>query len=194
VVDDGSSDGTGPRALEAGRGDVRVVRHPTNQGMGAAMRDGYRAARMAYMAHLPGDRQVRASALIHFLAHLAPGRVVLSRYRSPPSGESRRRLSRVFRWMVQELGGLSVDFAGTYVFGRRWLETIDLGSLGSDTFLFSFELLQGLKERGASFHHVAIHPFPRAVGSSREVALRRMLTVFLEIVRHRLRGRFGAAS
>ncbi|MGH3239661.1 MAG: glycosyltransferase family 2 protein, partial [Spirillospora sp.] len=40
VVDDGSSDGTGRAAREAG---ARVVRHSRNRGMGAAMESGAEA-------------------------------------------------------------------------------------------------------------------------------------------------------
>jgi len=42
VVDDGSGDGTGDAAVEAG---ARVVRHPVNLGLGAALETGFEAAR-----------------------------------------------------------------------------------------------------------------------------------------------------
>jgi glycosyltransferase involved in cell wall biosynthesis len=42
VVDDGSSDGTGEIARDAG---AQVVTHATNQGQGAAFRSGYALAR-----------------------------------------------------------------------------------------------------------------------------------------------------
>src|SRR5215510_12633083 len=47
VVDDGSRDGT-PAAIEAARARhpaIRLLRHPTNQGKGTAVRDGLLAAR-----------------------------------------------------------------------------------------------------------------------------------------------------
>src|SRR5204862_7517118 len=45
-VDDGSTDGTAPRLADAKRRDprVRVVTHPKNRGVGAAMRSGFSAA------------------------------------------------------------------------------------------------------------------------------------------------------
>jgi phosphoglycolate phosphatase-like HAD superfamily hydrolase len=187
VVDDGSSDGTAAQAEAASQGDVRVVRHARNLGMGAAMRSGYAAARCEYIAHLPADRQVRPQSLLAFLPWATPETTAVSTYVTPPSGEQRRLMSLAFRFMVRGLGGLRVNFAGTYVFHRHWLETIDLASVRSETFLFSFELLDRLRRAGSRFAPVTIRPFVREVGQSREVTLRRMGRVLGEIVRYRMR-------
>ena len=187
VVDDGSYDGTAARAEAASEGDVRVVRHARNLGMGAAMRSGYAAAGCEYIAHLPADRQVRPQSLLAFLPWLTPETTVVSTYVTPPSGEQRRLLSLALRLVVQGLGGLRVNFAGTYVFHRRWLDAIDLASVRSETFLFSFELLERLRRAGSRFAPVTIRPFVREVGQSREVALRRIVRVLGEIARQRMR-------
>jgi len=188
VVDDGSRDRTAERARAMDEGDVRVLRHERNLGMGSAMRDGYRAARCELMAHLPGDRQLRPQALVRFLPHLAPETVVLSRYATPPSGSRRRWLSLVFRVLVRHLGGLRVDFAGTYVFARHHLARLELDQLPAQSYIFSFQLLQALADRGCRFEQVLVRPFPRERGgASREAALRRIALVLGEIVRHRLR-------
>ena len=187
VVDDGSSDGTAAQAEVASEGDVRVVRHARNLGMGAAMRSGYAAARCEYIAHLPADRQVRPQSLLALLPWATPETTAVSSYVTPPSGEQRRLLSLAFRFVVRGLGGLRVNFAGTYVFHRRWLETIDLATVRSETFLFSFELLERLRRAGSRFASVTIRPFVREAGQSREVALRRIARVFGEIARYRMR-------
>jgi hypothetical protein len=187
VVDDGSSDGTAAQAEAASQGDVRVVRHARNLGMGAAMRSGYAAARCEYIAHLPADRQVRPQALLAFLPWATPETTAVSTYVAPPSGEQRRLMSLAFRFVVRGLGGLRVNFAGTYVFHRRWLATIDLASVRSETFLFSFELLERLRRAGSRFAPVTVRPFVREVGQSREMALRRIVRVLGEIVRYRMR-------
>lgn len=54
VVDDGSSDGTGERAREAG---ATVVRHPYNKGNGACVKSGVRQATGDYILILDGDGQ-----------------------------------------------------------------------------------------------------------------------------------------
>jgi hypothetical protein len=112
---------------------------------------------------------------------------VISKYAIPHSGVERHLMSLAFRVIVQTVGGLTVDYAGSYVFHRRWLETIDLRSVRSETFVFSFELLERLRRAGSSFAEVVIRPFAREVGQSREVALRRIARVFGEIVRYRAR-------
>jgi phosphoglycolate phosphatase-like HAD superfamily hydrolase len=187
VVDDGSRDGTAAQAEAASQGDLRVVRHAHNLGMGAAMRSGYAVARCEYIAHLPADRQVRPQALLAFLPWVTPDTTAVSTYLAPPSGEQRRLLSLAFRFVVRGLGGLRVNFAGTYVFHRRWLATIDLASVRSETFLFSFELLDRLRRAGSRFAPVTIRPFVREVGESREMAVRRIVRVLGEIVRYRVR-------
>jgi glycosyltransferase involved in cell wall biosynthesis len=57
VVDDGSTDGTAPRAAEAG---ARVLRHAVRRGKGAALQTGWQAARAAgftWTLSLDGDGQ-----------------------------------------------------------------------------------------------------------------------------------------
>jgi cellulose synthase/poly-beta-1,6-N-acetylglucosamine synthase-like glycosyltransferase len=187
VVDDGSCDGTAARAEAASEGDVRVVRHARNLGMGAALRSGYAAAHCDYIAFLPADRQVRPQSLLTFLPWANPETTVVSTYLAPPSGQGRHLMSLVFHFLVRGLGGMRVDFNGSYLFHRRWLDKIDLASVRSETFVFSFELLERMRQAGSHFAAVTIRPFAREVGQSREVALRRIVRVFGEVARYRIR-------
>jgi glycosyltransferase involved in cell wall biosynthesis len=54
VVDDGSTDGTGPQAVAAG---ATVVRHPYNKGNGASVKSGIRKATGEYVLIIDGDGQ-----------------------------------------------------------------------------------------------------------------------------------------
>jgi len=186
VVDDGSRDDTAAVARAADRGDVRVITHEHNQGMGASMRDGYRAARGDYIAHLPGDRQVRAEAIVPMLARGGPDVVVRSLFCNPPSGRGRAAMSIVFRLLVRRVGGLRVDFAGTYLFHRDWLTRIDMRRAASDTFLFSFQLLELMRRAGARFDTVYVPTYPREHGVSREATAARIARMVVEIARARL--------
>jgi len=187
VVDDGSRDRTRAVAEAASEGDVRVVAHPRNQGMGASMRDGYLAARMDYMAHLPGDRQVRAEALSEMVGRAAPERVVISRFTNPPSGRGRQVMSIAFRLLTRFVGGMRVNFAGTYLFHRDWLQRVELARADSDTFLFSFQILELMRRAGAELETVLVRTYPRERGASREATLARIAHMFVEIGRARLR-------
>jgi dolichol-phosphate mannosyltransferase len=65
VVDDGSNDGTGDEARA--HGAALVVRHEVRQGVGAAIRDGFRAGMIRerpYVALLSGDDQHEPDELI----------------------------------------------------------------------------------------------------------------------------------
>jgi glycosyltransferase involved in cell wall biosynthesis len=187
VVDDGSVDRTREVAEKASEGgDVRVLVHERNRGMGASMRDGYLAARMDYVAHLPGDRQVRAEALAPMITRCDPGRVVVSLFANPPSGLARVIMSRVFRALVRHVGGMRVNFAGTYLFHRDWLGRLDLSRAGSDTFLFSFQLLELLRRAGCTVATVTVPTHPREQGASREATPGRIARMAVEIARARV--------
>lgn len=68
VVDDGSTDGTGDEARQ--HGASLVIRHPERRGVGAAIRDGWRAALergYPYLALASGDDQHEPAELAHAL-------------------------------------------------------------------------------------------------------------------------------
>jgi Glycosyl transferase family 2 len=193
VVDDGSRDATAAQARACDQGDVRLVQHAQNQGMGASMRDGYATARTDLLVTLPGDRQVRPASLIRFAAHIAsnhgpadPMHVVMSAYRVPHSGQARQVMSVVFRLLVRHVGGYRVDFAGAYMFHRSLLDRIDPRRTRSQSFLYSFQLLEQMRRLGCRFTQVIIAPFAREVGQSREATLGRIARMFVEIARARL--------
>lgn len=187
IVDDGSTDRTAEVAEESGMGDVRVIHHETNLGMGASMRDGYLAARCDYIAHLPGDRQVRAEALIEMFEHCEPDKIVVSQFRNPPSGRRRAMMSVVFRLLTKHVGGLQVDFAGTYLFHRSWLERVNMEEASSDTFFFSFQLLELCRRAGAMFSVVEIPTYLREQGVSRVATPSRIARMFVEIGKSRIK-------
>jgi hypothetical protein len=189
VVDDGSSDGTAERARACDQGDVRLVQHAENQGMGASMRDGYAAARSDLLVPLPGDRQVRPASLIGMAAHVDaadPMHVVTSAYRVAHSGLARQVMSVVFRVLVRHVGGYRVDVTGVYMFHRSLLARIDARRTRSQSFLYSFQLLEQMRRLGCRFTEVIIAPFAREVGQSREATPRRIARMFVEIARARL--------
>jgi len=67
VVDDGSTDDTGPRAAKAG---ARVIRHPYNKGNGAAVKTGIRQATGGLVLILDGDGQHQPSDAARIVAAL----------------------------------------------------------------------------------------------------------------------------
>ncbi len=113
VVDDGSRDGS-PQVIQAlaRRLRLRAITHPVNLGLGAAVRDGFDAARMDWVTYLPADGQVPAEELQKFLPFMGDYDVIVG-CRKPPSDYSRyRRLaSRVYTaWVSLAFGMRMADF------------------------------------------------------------------------------------
>jgi glycosyltransferase involved in cell wall biosynthesis len=93
VVDDCSRDATARLAAEAG---AQVLRHDTNQGKGASLRDGMRAALAAgadYIATLDGDGQHQPEDLSRLLACCRdwPGQIVIGSRRAARTNAPRAR-------------------------------------------------------------------------------------------------------
>ena len=67
VIDDGSTDGTGEAAHDAG---ARVVRHPYNKGNGAAIKTAIRSSQSEWIAIVDADGQHRAEDAKRIVARL----------------------------------------------------------------------------------------------------------------------------
>src|SRR5882672_1315525 len=67
VVDDGSTDETGPLAAAAG---ARVIRHPYNKGNGAAVKTGIRHSTGTFVLIADGDGQHRPADAVRLVSQL----------------------------------------------------------------------------------------------------------------------------
>lgn len=108
VIDDGSTDGTAARARMAG---AEVIQHASPLGKGAAMCDGWRAARgrgYQWALCLDGDGQHAASDIPGFLqcAERTGAAMVVGNRMADPAGMPWLR-RQVNRWMSRRLSGLS---------------------------------------------------------------------------------------
>ena len=187
VVDDGSRDGTAAVVDEAAARDarVRLIRHPENRGMGAAIRTGYGAATKRWITQLPADGQVNPRVFDGFLPHMDQVPLILSRYADRGDGLTRRVLTRGFQLTNRLLLGHPCDYTGTMLFQRELLER---STLSSDTFFANIEFPLGLIKAGVPHRFVIIEPpEPRRHGESRVVNLERISRVLGEIIRYRVR-------
>jgi len=93
VVDDGSHDDTVARvqALAAHWPALRVVRLPSNQGKGAAVRTGCLEAKGERVLFMDADHSTRIEQIEDFLPHLAGRFEVVAGVRAFQEGESRAR-------------------------------------------------------------------------------------------------------
>jgi glycosyltransferase involved in cell wall biosynthesis len=89
VVDDGSTDGTGDRAREAG---AVVVRHPYNKGNGAAVKSGIRRATGDAILIVDGDGQHRPADAARLVSQLDDYELVVGARSAGTQATTSRRL------------------------------------------------------------------------------------------------------
>ena len=187
VVDDGSADGTARivESLAAVEPRVRVVRHGTNRGYGAAIRTGLANATKDLVFYSDGDGQFHLDELPATL-ELAQSAPVVAGYRIKRSDPWHRLfIARTYRLVVLCVFGLRVrdiDCAWK-MFRREALEGLVLESNGA---FISSELLIKLRRRGVPIREVGVHHYPRLSGVSKGATPKVILKTIRDIIRLRL--------
>ncbi len=183
VVDDGSTDGSAEVAHCDGL-DVRLLRHPRNQGLTAALRTGFFGAATELVTWLPADGQIPAAELGKILDAWRGEDLVLSTYGHRPDGLWRAAMSRTLRLMLVAMTGLTQRLEGVYLMRRAALDGLALvaarsaGSIG-------FEIAAKLHAQGRAIGTVEIVCRPRLSGVSKVASLRNVALYFDELVRIR---------
>jgi dolichol-phosphate mannosyltransferase len=168
VVDDGSPDDTSGAALAVADARVQVLRHAHNQGVGAAIVTGYRAAlveRADVVAVMAGDAQMDPNDLPALLAPVLAGhadyvkgnRFLSSERRNMPW--LRRVAGKALSLATRLASGLAVDDCqcGYTAIGRHALRTLPLGELWPG-FGYPNDLLLLAAEHGLTVAEVKVRP------------------------------------
>ncbi len=101
VVDDGSTDGTGPAARDAG---ARVVRHPDNKGNGASVKTAIRAASSEWLAIVDADGQHAPADAMRLVSRLGDYDLVIgARDPRTQATAGRRAGNAVLNWLASYL-------------------------------------------------------------------------------------------
>lgn len=184
VVDDGSTDGTAERAARAPSEGVpvRVVRHTTNRGYGAALRSGFAAARGEVVWLIDGDGQFDPADLARLLPHYRANRVVAG-YRAVRRDPAIRRLNQAaFFSVVRFAVGTTVRDVNC---GFKLIPAHILRGLRSDGAMISTELLLSARLSGCELVEVEVPHHRRRSGSATGARPRVVATAFLELWRLR---------
>lgn len=149
IVDDGSTDGTSERVrvLSSRYTNVKLIRHETNQGKGAAIRSGAQAAQMVLIAFLDADLATPPDLLPQALQALSTSDIVIGSRHHPKTvfvekqPWMRQQAGRLFSRFVGGLFGLPYQDTqcGFKVFGSRAAHL--LKELRTDGWTFDVELL-----------------------------------------------------
>ena len=118
VIDDGSSDGTGLAAEEAG---ARVIRHPYNNGNGASVKTAIRAATSEWLAIVDGDGQHRPEDAARLVSRLGDYDLVVGARDPKTQATAGRRLGNaVLNWLASYLTGRPIpDLTSGFRAARR---------------------------------------------------------------------------
>jgi dolichol-phosphate mannosyltransferase len=164
VVDDGSRDGTAAAVPNSPR--VRVLRHESNRGYGAALRTGFEAASGDYVAFTDADGQFDLADLERLVYLIEPASVAVG-YRVDRQDPWRRRF---FSWgynqLVRQLIGTGVrdcDCA-LKVFRRDALRRL---LPESDHFFVNTEMLARARQLGMLVAETGVRHRPRRHGNSK---------------------------
>ena len=168
IVDDGSTDDTAEvlNRLVATNQHVRVVRHETNRGYGAALQTGFRNATKDLVFYTDGDGQYDVSDLSWLHASLADGVDVINGYKTTRSDAAHRRvLGSFYNRLAHLLFDLPIrdvdcDFR---LLRRLALERLEL-TVSSGA--ICVQLVHQLAKSGAVFKEIPVTHLPRASGRS----------------------------
>lgn len=190
IVDDGSRDATGEIAdrLAATHAEVRVVRHETNQGYGAALRSGFRAATGDWIFYTDGDGQFDLSQLAGFLPLLEEADVFTGFRAEREDAWLRKVNAAAWNWLVRRAFHIDVRDVGCAfkIFPKAF---IDSSPIISDGFMIDTELLARAQRQGLTICQRPVTHLPRVTGSACGGDWRNIVKAFREllIVRKHLR-------
>lgn len=180
VVDDGSRDRTAELVGRRRSERLRLVRHPSNRGYGAALRSGLREARGQLVFFSDADLQFDLAELTELLAHTARFDVVAG-YRSPRRDPLGRR---VIAWVWGRLVDLLFDLrvrdidCAFKVFRREVVEAMPIASLGA---FVNTEILARARRAGYRIHQVPVSHHPRRHGRQSGARPRVILRAAVEL-------------
>ena len=186
VVDDGSSDATGRIAEEIASQDsrVKVVRHRTNLGYGAALQSGFKAATREIVFYTDGDGQFDINEMPPLLPLMAKYDIV-SCYRLNRQDSLIRKING-WCWtkLVCLLFGMKIcDIDCAFkLYKREIFDNIKLSSSGA---LIDTELLARAIRKGYSLTQKGVHHYPRTAGTQTGANLRVILRAFRELFKLR---------
>jgi glycosyltransferase involved in cell wall biosynthesis len=188
IVDDGSKDRTAERVLEIQKQypKVRLVRHPVNQGFGAAVHTAFTSAEKEWVFYTDSDRQFKVEEIRKMLPFTEKADIVAG-YRAPRADPFLRKVF-AFGWfsLCTILFGYTardIDCAFK-LFRREIMDRIRVDSRGAT---FSIEFLTRAKRAGYRIAEVPVSHLPRQAGNPTGAKPSVIIRAFRELFRFRIK-------
>ena len=183
IVDDGSTDGTGPLADQLATDGVRAVHHAANRGFSGAMTTCFREARGDWVFLASADGQTPLAELGRFLEASRGADVVIGVRASRPEPLVRLVLSRGFHAMARAIFALPErEFSSAFLFRRALLDAMPFRSLPRSATLLP-EILFRARRRGARLTTLEVPQRPRLAGRAKGGQLSVAALTFVELLR-----------
>lgn len=188
MVDDGSGDGSEEvlKTLQQDSAWLRVIRHPTNQGYGAALKTGFAAAQGHYVFYSDADNQFDLSELKDHIGLMEEFDLVVGFriYRFDPL--ARLVASWFYNRLVRLLFAVRVqDVDCSFKLMRR--DRLEQLALVCDDFFIDTEIVARARKGHWRIREVGVRHFPRRAGSTTVRAsdvprtLKRVATMWFQI-------------
>lgn len=185
VVNDGSSDGSATvlRGLKKGIPRLHVITHGENQGYGAALRAGFRAATFDLVFYTDGDGQYDVGELELLFPLLTSDIDVVNGIKMERNDPwIRVAAGKGYNFFVRNLFGIKIfdvdcDFR---LIRRKVLKDVRLTSRSG---AICVELIKKLQDRGARFREVTVHHYDRKFGNSQFFRPIRILHTVIELAK-----------
>lgn len=167
MVDDGSSDQTVAVCKRLAKEDparLRVVSHTPNRGYGAALKDGFNAAKYNLVVFNDGDRQFDFSEVDRFLAKIDDADIVIGYRKKRRDNFVRHILMSLLKvWDFVFFGFYFRDIdCGFKMFRKEALQK--LLPLNAEGAMITTEILAKAKLKGLKIAQVEVSHFPRTWG------------------------------
>jgi glycosyltransferase involved in cell wall biosynthesis len=190
IVDDGSSDGTGPIAISLARDigmELKVIRHERQSGYGAAVGDGLRATDLEYTAFTDADGQLDVADISLLIPHLKEADLVGGWRLSREDPAFRSLISGVFNRLVLITLQIQVKDVNCALKIIR-TDMLRRFELHSKSALINAELYWKVQEHGGRYVQVGVPHHPRRMGRRSGGRLVPILRATKELAEIRFRG------
>jgi glycosyltransferase involved in cell wall biosynthesis len=190
VVNDGSRDATAEIVASIAQRDtrIRLVRHPCNEGYGAALRTGLASTRNDLIFLTDGDRQFDPAEIDRLLDRIPDADMVVG-YRDPRRDPFIRRMNgRAWSWLVRVVFGVPTrDVDCAFKLMRRPVIESLQAEIFSRGATFSAELLVRAQRAGFRIRQVSLSGHrPRPAGRPSGARLSVIRLAFLELLQLRI--------
>jgi glycosyltransferase involved in cell wall biosynthesis len=186
AVNDGSKDRTAQVIRELSRRDphIRLVSHAVNQGYGAAVKSGFKAARYDWIFLTDGDGQFDTSEIRSFLP-LMDRYDLLIGYRIKRADPLSRKINAwawgtLVRGLFRLQGARDIDCAFKLI-RRGIFRKFRLETTGA---MISTELLVKASKNGLRIRELGVSHYPRRAGTQTGAKARVILRAFKELFKY----------